>query len=71
LTNTELKQMGKRIKRQILSNDYVSIENFANVHDIPKQTLYHIVRGDRNPRISTLIDISKKLKISITELINF
>ena len=71
LTKTQLKQMGQRIKKHILSGGYHSVENFALSNNLSKQTLYHIVNGERDPRISTLKNISDKLKISVSELINF
>ena len=70
LTKNELQRMGQRIKKQIFK-EYRSLELFAYENDISKKTVYHIVNGERDPRISTLRKIAHSLKISISELINF
>ncbi len=70
MKKADFNKIGGRIRRCILK-EYVSIEKFAYENNISKKTIYHIINGDRDPRVSTLIKISSCLNISISELIQY
>jgi transcriptional regulator with XRE-family HTH domain len=52
---------GKYLKEKIL-NKYGSIENFSNIVNISRQTLYDYIRGKSFPSIDKFIDLCEKLE---------
>lgn len=65
-------KLGKRLSKLILEKGgYKSLDAFALEHHdkIAKPTLYHLVDGKRDPKLSTLRRLSEALGMTVEELI--
>ena len=69
---TFYEKLGKRLGKLILEDrGYRSLDAFSLEHHeyIAKPTLYHLVEGKRDPKLSTLRRLSEALELSLDELI--
>lgn len=69
--NTKLiKRFGKRL-RELRESSGMSQESLANEAEVPISQIGRIERGEINPTLSTLYNLSGALKISLQELLTF
>jgi Helix-turn-helix. len=71
--NTELITLGNRIMSLIKEKGYASVYQFW-IHvagdDFSRPALEKIVRGQSDPKFSTLLKLSRLLEIKISELLD-
>lgn len=60
--------VGKTLKQLIIARGYTSYEKFAHEYGLEKSALGKILRGERLPRIDTLIRIAQALEVSLDEI---
>lgn len=65
-----VERFGSRLKKLRLEAGFTQ-EELANEADIPINQVGRIERGEVNPTLSTLSALSKALKISISNLVEF
>ena len=64
-------KIGEKVHQAILNAGYESLYDYRiNCDDaLPKSTLSDIVNGKSDPKISTLLQIARTLKIDVEELL--
>lgn len=71
MVNPELvvEHIRKTVFAKIKDAGYPSIEKFAFENGLVKTTVSRAIKGTRNPRIVTLVEIANALEIPISELL--
>jgi len=62
------KKFGENLRKFIKKRGYRSAELFAYENAIDKSALSKMLRGDRLPRLDTLIRIAEALEITLNDL---
>jgi len=66
--NSDQSKLANRIQDRILVAGYTSQDHFARSIALPRSTLYKLLKGDLDPRLSTLRKIADGLDFSLSEL---
>ena len=64
----EIVRLRENIRKEIALAGYRTIELFAHEHCIDKSTLSRIISGQREPKVSTILRISRALDIQVALL---
>ena len=59
----------ENIRRRIKEAGFPSIEKFAFENGLMKTTISRVIKGSRNPRLVTLVEIANALGIPLSELL--
>jgi len=59
----------ENIRRRIKEAGYSSVEKFAFENGLMKTTISRVIKGSRNPRLVTLVEIANALEIPLSELL--
>jgi len=62
-----IKAFGRRV-REIRLSQKLSQEELANLAEIPLSQVGRIERGEVNPTLSTIVNLSEALKLSLCDL---
>jgi len=62
------RKVGENLRKFIKKRGYRSVELFAYENAIDKSALSKILRGDRLPRVDTLVRIAEALEITLNDL---
>lgn len=61
--------LASRIREGILKAGYTSQEQFARSIALPRMTLYKLLKGEVDPRFSTVVKIADGLDFTLSELL--